>query len=89
MQFCLKHLSWRFSSWVILVFISSMWGVILGGHRRVTSSTGGYWCAWLSGGRIDRSVSFRVFGILASGSSRLLWVVIVFLGARVLMAVSA
>jgi len=38
----------------------------------------GYWCAWLPCDRIGLSVSFRVFGVLTSGSSRLLWVVIVF-----------
>ena len=48
--------------------------------RGLPDPQAGCWCGWLPCGRTGLSVSFRVFGVSAYGSARLLWVVVVLLG---------
>ena len=69
----LKQPPWRFSVGDSGFYFFDVGGH-LGGHRGVASPTGGYWCAWLSCGRIGLSVSFLwVSGAYEHcGSSRLL-----------------
>ena len=79
MQFCHKHLAWRFSEWVILVFYFFDLADHIGSPRCYQPNG---WVIGVLGFLVVVLVDmffFRVFCVLASGSARLLWVVVVFL----------